>query len=290
MRKILSFLTISLLVFFASCDMNTIPEFEDSNAFVAFDKSALAVDETGGTLMVPVTLASLKGMAETTSFEIIDGTAKLGVNFTLVNESTSLTFTVEDRTQYIEFNIIDNPGVFTGDLRFEVQLKDDGKVKPNAESSCRVTIVDLDHPLAFILGTYSASAASYFSDRGPFEWDTKFEKDAEDVSIVWISNIEPYFASFGYVAPEENYFYGVVNEDKTEIAIPTGQAIGYQDVEFHGFSTPDPDDDAAEEVTKVIILIEDDGNKLVFPNAWGAKRAAGGWFNILYGGLELTKK
>jgi len=289
MRKILSLLTISLLVLFASCDLNQMPEFDDSNAFVAFDKAAMTIKEDGGTLKVPVTLASLKGMSETVTYTVVDGTAKAGVNFSLVSEST-LTFTATERTQYIEFSIIEIPGVFTGDLRFTIELAEDGKVKPSAESACKVTIVDLDHPLAFILGTYSASAASYFSDRGPFKWDIKFEKDNADVSIVWISNIEPYFASFGYVAPEENYFYGVVNEDKTEIAIPTGQAIGYQDVEFHGFSTPDPDDDAAEEVTKVIIMIEDDGNKLVIPNAWGAKRAAGGWFNILYGGLELTKK
>lgn len=285
MRKILSLLTISLLVLFASCDLNQMPEFDDSNAFVAFDKAAMTIKEDGGTLKVPVTLASLKGMSETVTYTVVDSTAKAGVNFSLVSEST-LTFTATERTQYIEFSIIEIPGVFTGDLRFTIELAEDGKVKPSAESVCTVTITDNDHPLAALLGTWNAEAESAFN--GVESWEMELEKDADDVTVVWFYP----FVKDG----SGQQIYGVVNEDMTEIAVPVNQVIAtsssYGLIELLGYN-PDYDSPITGNITIEIDLaankmtIKDGFGSYVWSNADGTDGL--GWYNRFYPGGTLTK-
>lgn len=290
MRNILKFLIIGVFAIFVSCDnLNEIPEFSDSDAFVAFDNTTASLNEDGTILTIPVTLASINGMSATITYSIIDSTAKEGVNFTLVDQSKTLSFDAENRTQNIEVNIVNNPGVFTGDLKFLIQLSEDGVVMPSAENICIVTIKDIDHPLASILGSYSAAADSYFSSKGPFAWTISFDKDEEDVTVVWISNLEPYFASVGYIAPENNYFYGTVNEELTEITIPTGQAMGYETAELAGWTTADPDEGAA--ANNLIIEIQEDGAKLVMKTAYGVSvdDTQESFYNIMYGDLLLTK-
>ena len=105
MKKVLTY--ISLFVFgaalFSSCNLNESPKFNDKDAFVAFDKAAVSVKEEGETVVIPVTLASLKGVATTISYEAIDGEgksgAKNGVDYKLADETGTLTFSAEARTQ-----------------------------------------------------------------------------------------------------------------------------------------------------------------------------------------------
>ena len=292
MRKILSLITISLLVLFASCDMNQVPEFDDSNVFVAFDNAAMSVKESGKVLSVPVTLASINGVSETVEFTLLDGAsdeggnALAGVNYSLASESTTLTFTAEARTQYIDINIVDNPGVFTGDLRFSVQLADDGKVKPNAENICNVTIVDNDHPLAFILGSFTVSDALDGWDAAAVApWELTVIKDKTDVTIVWIANI----AGVGDGAG----FYGVVNAEKTEIAMPLGQVSttntagsnGDGKFSLHGFA-----DGKHLKDGKLIIKISEDGKTLTFEKIGAACDAGGvGYYQKLIPGYHAIK-
>jgi hypothetical protein len=266
--------------------MNTTPEFDDSDAFVGFDNAALSVAEDGETLLIPVTLASVKGLTETVGYTIIDGTAKEGVNFTLASDATTLSFNAENRTQYIEVNVIDNPGVFTGDLRFQVQLNDDGKVKPSAESTCTVTIVDNDHPLAALLGTWNAEAESAYN--GVESWEMELEKDADDVTVVWFYP----FVKGG----SGQQIYGVVNEDMTEIAVPVNQVIAtsssYGLIELLGYN-PDYDSPITGNITIEIDLaankmtIKDGFGSYVWSNADGTGGL--GWYNRFYPGGTLTK-
>lgn len=285
MKKILSLLTISLLVLFASCDLNQMPEFDDSEAFVGFVRPSLSISEKGGTLRVPVTLASVKGISETVSFTVIDSTAKEGVNFSIVGDK-SLTFNADNRTQHIEVAIIDNPGVFTGDLRFTIELAADGKIKPSADNSCLITIQDEDHPLSSILGTYSTVAESAFGGDVPF--DFVITKDESDVTVVWIANICGIGTGPG--------IYGVVNEDKTEIALPIEQIHQTDDAGSNGDGniylygiTPD-----AKVATSgnIIVKIEDGGATLNF-DTLGAGLCAGGlnvgFYEALLPGYTGTK-
>lgn len=288
-------LLVAGVLLFASCNINEEPTFDDKDAFVAFANATMSVGEENGSLEIPILLTSLSGISTTVDFEIVaDGTTAVeGTHYTIEGGNT-LTFTKDSPTQYIKLNIL-NDDVFTnpGYQTITFSLKTPQGVSLGASKTCKVTIQDDEHPLLFILGTYAASAESYFADRGSFEWDITIERDADDLSKVWIGNLEPYFAANGYVAPKANYFYGTVNEEKTEIRVPVGQKLGYSsggvDVVLAGFSGPDPDE--SEELSasqNIIITILENGAKLRIESAYGA--ASDGWFNLMYGNQIITKK
>lgn len=290
MRKILGLLTIAVLVIFTSCDdLNESPEFSDSKAFVSFDKTSLSIDENGATLNIPVTLASIKGKTATVTYTAVDGTAVQGTNFTLADVSATLTFDATNRTQNIIVNIIDKPGIYTGDIKFTIQLSEGGTVEPNAESSCTITISDLDHPLAAILGTWTASGTSYFN--GSESWDMVFTKDASDVSIVWISN----FVSGG----SNVAIYGVVNEDMTEIKIPVYQVIAtsssYPLIRLEGYYGPSGEI-AIPQGGYITVEIAADKSSMSIIDEFGSHvwkdetaTSSAGWYNIYQADVVLTK-
>ena len=154
-----------------------------------------------------------------------------------------------------------------------------------ANNTCSITINDIDHPLSALFGTYTASAADYWGDQ--YDFSVTLSKDASDVSKIWISNLDPYFAGYGFVAPKYNYIYGVVNDDMTLITVPRMQAVGYEAVVFDAFDDADPD--VAGDNSDILIEIKDGGAKLVVLNAFGTFNPSDGWWSIYYGGLELTK-
>lgn len=276
---------------FTSCSLNELPEFNDKDAFVAFDSSSMSVGEETGEVKIPVTLASIAGLSGTAefAFDAAASTAKLGEHFTIKNSSNSLSFGSGSTTQYIEIGLIDNDD-FTGDLSATFKIVS-SSVNLGANVTCRLSIVDNEHPLLKILGTYSGNLTSYWEDVYS-NVEIRFEKDEEDPSKVWISNLDPYFASYDYVAPDENFFYGIVNEDLTEIHIPVGQDMGYTaaTITLQGLDNPDPD--AGTELPaggSIIIDVLEDGAKLKFRNAWGVHDGVEFW-ELYVGDAILTKR
>lgn len=207
----------------ASCNLNDYPTFNDADAFVAFDKTGIIVDETVGTISIPVTIASVDPVKTAVTYEIVEGTAKAGENFTLVDESAVLTFDGTERTKDIVINITDLTGEYTGDLTFTVNLLSGGKtLNLGANSSCSVKIGDLDHPLAAILGAYDATGFSYF-DGVQDSWILTMYKDDKDVTVVWIDGI---ISALAGAYPSADYrVYGNVSEDQQTISIPLGQQL-----------------------------------------------------------------
>lgn len=269
----------------ASCDINDLPEFSDSDAYVAFSSATVTIGEAAGSVEIPVMLTSLKGLSAEVAVEVVteESTAVEGTDFTI--ETQSVSFTPESNTAYVKINVVDNDE-FTGNKTIKLKLGDTS-VNLGAAKTCTVTIEDDEHPLLFILGTYSGSADSYFSSRGHYDWDIIVERDNEDNNKVWIGNLDPFFVANGFVAPDANYFYGFVNEEKTEIRVPVDQEVGYQTYVLAGFDDPDPDEgNVLETGSNMIIEIHDGGAKLVIPNAWGIT----GWYNLFYGGIEFHKK
>ncbi|MFP4023162.1 MAG: Calx-beta domain-containing protein [Thiohalospira sp.] len=290
MRNIFKFLIIGVFAIIASCDdLNEAPEFSDSDAFVAFEKTTVSVAEDGETLKIPVTLASVSGISESVTYSIIDGTAEEGVNFTIEDESQTLTFDAENRTQHIVVNIIDNPGVYTGDLSFEIQLSDDGVIKPNAQNICEVVIEDLDHPLSKFLGEWKALADSYyFGDE--VSWTVTIQKDPEDVTVLWIQNIVYGFPNYGFTYPNyDTRFYGVVNEDKTEVEFPIGQTCAYEYQGEYPITLFGMDADLAiYESGNVKATLSADGKVLTFQNGIYIADDTGGW-DAIYPEMTWTK-
>lgn len=274
----------------ASCDINDYPEFSDGDAFVAFTSSAVGVGEADGSVEVPLMLTSRSGMTATIEVEVVPDTtgtdAVEGTDFTIENKTVSFAG-LEGAQQVVKINIVDND-VFSGNKSFTLRLKESNSMSLGAVKTCVVSIEDNEHPLAFILGTYGASADSYFSSRGHFDWDITISRDESDINKVWIGNLDPYFASYGYnAANNNNIFYGVVNEDKTQILVPVGQTLGYENTALAAFQAADPDEDETE-ADNIIIDIQNDGQTLVITNAWGIYDD--GWWNLFRGPITLTKK
>lgn len=225
--KYLSFL-LAGAVALASCDKNEPNVFDDKDAFVAFDAVSVTYAEDyskdGATFKIPVTLASVKGLEETVKFEVSSPEEKgavEGVNYELLSTTGVLSFNAENRTQYIEFKT-KTDGEYTGDLKFIVKLLPSETLPVGSESECTVTISDIDHPLTFILGDFTASGTDYWD--GPASWTITIHKDATDDHKVWIDNL---FNNPGWIDPRCR-FYGVVNDEKTTITIPFGQEAEYK--------------------------------------------------------------
>ena len=229
------FILIAALAFAAiSCDKNESPSFDDSNAYVAFNTGTISVSELNNTVSIPVTLVSLGGLETVISYEAVDGTAKAGTNYELADGAATLTFTKDEPTQYIVINILDpgatyaeeegqqvrQGGLYTGDLKFTVELEPTQNVSVGYQSTCTVTVGDVDHPMTPLLGTYTCN-----SSRGAYEnpWTMEIFKDEDDDHLVWIDNI---FGNSGWSAPSTR-FYGNVSDDMTTLVVPYGQDSEY---------------------------------------------------------------
>jgi hypothetical protein len=290
MKKLILFFNVIFIGAFllTSCELNEIPEFSDADAFASFTKTSMAISEQGGTLNIPVTVASIEGLSTTVTYQITDGTASNGTNFTPADGSGTLSFDANNRTSNIVININDLAGVYTGDLKFTVELVNSPDVSIGADNVCEVTINDEDHPLAAILGNYTASGTSYFD--GPDQWTMTFLKDPDDESVVWIENFVKGGSSLAV--------YGVVNEDMTEIKVPAGQRIAesssYGFIELVGFYGPDGAD-AIPEGANITIKINPDYSMEILDEigsyVWsGADKTGGlGYYNIFAADIVLTR-
>ena len=270
---------VASIMLFASCS-NDQPEFNDADAFIAFTNTSLSVDEFGGSIDVPVLLTSLAGLEGTAVIEVDStSTAKEGVHFTLP-ESNTITFTKDAPTQNFNIQIIDNDE-FGGDKKIVLKITAVTGVNMGAVSTCVVTIADNEHPLKPILGKYNAYADT---GRGEYNYEVLLTMDESDVQKVWICDIEPYFASYGYVHTYgENMFYGIVNEDLTQITIPAKQKLGYENVEMvlidvNSGNVIDGD---------IIVSIKEGGKILEFETPWGVYDE--GWWNYSFV-TTLTKQ
>lgn len=269
----------------ASCNVNDMPEFDDADAFLAFTSSSAKVGETAGSIQIPVMLTSRAGLSGTVTIEVDaeKSTATEGKDFTIDNKT--LTFDAANPVQKFTVSVKDNDE-FTGNRTVKLKLTNTS-LNLGAAKECTLTIEDDEHPLAFILGTYHASAESFFSSRGHYDWDIIVARDDDDINKVWIGNLDPFFLANGFMAPEENNFYGFVSDDKTQILVPVDQEVGYQTEVLAGFDNPDPEEGSRLETgSNIIVEIKDGGAKLVIPNAWGIT----GWYNLFYGGVEFVKK
>lgn len=279
MKKIFLLLNIFAVCLLASCNKNEFATFDDKDAFVAFGKASYSVKEDGASITIPVTLASVAGIETTVTVAGVDGTAMNGVDYTVKNGG-NLVFNAQTRTANVEVEIINRPGEYTGDLSFSLSFSNLGGVNAGYQATTTITIKDNDHPLSPILGTYSAYTDS---GRGEFNWTVTLVKDATDDTKVWIYDLDPYFASYGYTAANGyNTIYGVVNSDMTKISIPSGQAVGYESVAFVIC------DESYNALYSGNIEMDIDlaTGTISMPGMWGIDDA--GWWNY-YGGTVLVK-
>lgn len=207
----------------ASCsNLNETPSFSSSDSFVSFAASSVQINENGGQLVIPVNMASIDPIATSVSYAITDGTAVAGTDYEDTNDSAVLTFDGSSRSASIVIDIINREGDYTGDLSFSIELLSATGLNLGNEKTCKVTIADLDHPLAEILGEYDATATSSYD--GNVSWTMTLYKDAKDVTVVWIDQL-----TNEMVGESARFYANVVRDDDNEIigfVVPSGQYVG----------------------------------------------------------------
>ena len=293
MKKILLYTSILVLgaLAAASCNLNSYPVFDDNDAFVAFDATGYQFNEPEAglkdTVDVYVTLASVAGISTTVSYEAVDSTAIAGVDFDLLDANGVLNFDSENRTQTIKI-VLYSPkaGTYTGDKAFTLKFKSTGSVNAGSESSCVITIADIDHPLNAILGSYTMSGTSYFN--GPVSWNMTFEKDEEDVTVVWISGIIDSQTIGGFYGTVTMAADGITPES---ISVPLGQ----QSTEttstcfLYGIDAQGVNIESSGNMT---IEITNGGANIAFPTlgpALCADPSAGSYYGIILAGCTGVK-
>ena len=269
----------------ASCNINELPEFDDSNAFVAFTSSAVTAQEGGNDVEISVLYTSLAGLSADVEVEVVDSTAKEGRDFTIANKK--LSFTKENPTQKIVVKVIDD-NEYTGSRAFTLVLKESG-VKLGASKKCVVSIADDEHPLLFLFNTYTAHITDYWGDE--YDIEGTIERDDEDDSKVWFKNFFTPWLTIGNGFSTK--FYGMVDLENNEILIPAGQESGVSasgiPIVLYVSENEDYSGELYDSGKNLVIKILDEGESLLIVNAWGASNGTN-WYDLSAGGVTLTKK
>jgi len=196
--------------------------------YVSMDVRSTTVEESdpATAVTIPVHLFNHDG-ACSVSYTVVAGGAKEGVDYTLADASGVLNFAAGSTTQNITVNVTGQPGVYTGALTFKVVLSSATEgVTIGALSTCTVNIKDLDHPLAAILGNYTADGTCAFGRNS--QWPVTFTADENDDHKVWIDYI------IGFIDLNDIYswgdwsVYGIVSDDLKTITIPYLQSNGVE--------------------------------------------------------------
>lgn len=274
---------------FASC--RKVSEFQ-TVPFANLYKSTVSVAESVGTVTLPVKLSSIKGDKNTSvTFKVNEGTAKEGVNFTVEPAGKVLNFNGTDSLN-ITINVIDNPGVFTGSLVFEIELVSaTNDYTIGGTNATSFTIKDNDHPFANYFGTFSGAAPGYWGDN--YTAEVQILADPDNTDKVLIYNLDAYFASNGFTADKGyNIYSGTVDKEKNQVIIPTGQKTGYVSssqgaVYVVGFDAPSVDD--ASGYADIVFNYSSDYKTISVPNGFSC-RSSKGWWEIYVGPMTFTKK
>lgn len=220
---------VCVMAVLASCGRK---ESFTHESFVTFGTSSVAVTEDVGTVSIPVQVYNAGSEEVTVTVKATDGTAKNGTNYEIVDPvSGVLTFAPGESEKNVVVLVKNLKDRFTGNLSFSMALASatDGIVEGNI-NTLDFTINDNDHPLAKFIGTWTGRVTGR---RSSYSMEVTIEgvDGDETYSMLRISNLDPYFASNGFTAPDYNVFTGVVNENRTEITISAKQPIGYEDAD-----------------------------------------------------------
>lgn len=234
MKKTLTILATAALAasVLASCsrkvDFTEIP-------FVYFNNASISVAEDAGIIEIPVVALANTDFAVT--FTTVDGQKKdsntgqlvpngeKGKDYNIVdNEAAILTFHPGTEQQVIKVSITDMTGVLTGNKDFTIKLLTAGsEVSVGGISTCKVTIIDNDHPLKAIFGEYLAT------DGDGISWTMTFAADPNSYTQVFVDGIVPTFAG-NYVGQGlRHYVEAPVTTDpvtgKFSVSIPCGYKL-----------------------------------------------------------------
>lgn len=205
--------------------------------FASLDFRSATVEESdpAGTFNLPVHVYNHDG-ACTVTYVVEAGSAKEGVDYTLVDASGVLTFPAGTDTQNISVSISGQPGVYTGNLKFSITLKSaSDDVQIGSFKTCTVTVKDVDHPLANLFGDYTMKGITVNSDEDldGVKWTMSISPVEGSADKIKIGHISPFDVAYNI---GDLSVIGTVSADKKTITIAYPQDTG---TEASAFSIPE---------------------------------------------------
>lgn len=204
------------------------------------------------------------------SYEVKDVNAKQGVDYTVIGGTGVLNFAKGVETQELEFSISGQPGTFTGDVSFQVVLKEaTNNVALGAISTAKITIADKDHPLVSLFGAYKFTSVQIDDEThqlSKYSWTMNMSQYEGNAYRVWIDKVivlQSWYAS--YLPNGGGKVYAEVSEDLKTISIPVpqdfntngGQLFGVTD-EFFFYRCNELDFQV--EQTPIVFTLQEDGS------------------------------
>ena len=201
----------------------------DHHSFISMYGGNQSVSEDVGNVTIPVSIYNNKDGA-TITVKCTNGTAVSGTNFQLVEPSSGvINAAAGDTLKKIVVKIIDRPGIFDGNLAFNVSIDSQSEgVEVGAHDNVTITIKDNDHPLVDFFGEYTMRAVSLNSSGGLgyYQWTVNVSAYEGNVSRLSFDNVT-YFSAVAYHSYTGDCpVYGVVSDDKKTITFPFPQSSG----------------------------------------------------------------
>ena len=284
-RNLIYFVAAVCTLLAASCGRKVEYQFD---SYATMYSSAYTVAETAGEIKVPVLIQNATGAEVQVSVKVTEGTAEEGVDYEVISPASGLlTFSGETDSLDVVIKINGFEGEFTGTKDFTVNIASATEGLPvGLFAQTKVTIDDLDHPLAAFIGQWKGELAGYFGNwpAGETTINVKADPNGDPFKdLIFDGGINPYFLAAIGANPD---FSAKVNGNVATVLAE--QPCGYSDVVTLGFNAADPG--AADSYDDIHFELQEDGT-LKLLNAYGAYTPAGGGFYEIYlGNVVFTKQ
>ena len=187
--------------------------------FASLDFRSATVEEskTAATFTLPVHVYNNDGACSVT-YTVDAGTAKEGVDYSLVDASGVLNFAEGTDTQNITISVTGQPGVYTGNVKFTISLKSaSNDVQIGAIKTCTVTVKDLDHPLSAMFGAYKISGVTFDEDEemSYLSWTMNISPVEGDPTKISVDHLTPFSVAYASYVKDMPVIGTVSNDKKT---------------------------------------------------------------------------
>ena len=220
MKNIFKVFAAAALLSIAACTPKA--EFKSYN-YVSVPSSAVTTEAAA--VVIPVQAYSKTGVGSEgteVQFKVVEVKGSNGVDYT-VEPANGIINTSVDTPANIVVTPVNKVGEYTGDYMLVIELTgvNNDKFTIGGSYSTDITIQDIDHPLAEMLGTYKSTETIVDAWGDKYVIVSEVAPVAGSVNQVTVSNLCPYSAAAGY----KHKFQGTVDKDMTTITIPSQQWI-----------------------------------------------------------------
>lgn len=285
MKRNLIFLVVAACTLLAaSCNRKCDYEYVK---YATLCTTSYNVAENAGELSIPVVLMNASGSEAQISVSLEALTAEEGADYELITPANGiLNFTGDTDTLNVVIAVTAYEGINTGNKAFNVQLSSltDG-VQCGSLNKAKVTIADLDHPLAGFVGQWDGAPvfASDSPEAIPTTLEISIDEEDETNSRMIIYGLEAAYAQ--YAVP----VYGIYDAEKSIVTVQAGQktmdAGSSYNFIFIGL------DESWSNIINLEMKYDAAAGTLTTLNAYGAlDNNSGSLFSVYEPGAVFTKK